>query len=191
MRSKSSLLPRGFTSRAEQLSERFRTQLSIHPCGHLCAFRLANHLGVSVCEASDYGIDLDLVQRVTGWSGLYLVNQFGEKIIIHNATHPPGRQQSTVMHELAHLLCTHPLPRKAILPELPFLRCYEPQHEQEAECLGSTLQITRKGLVWAMRRNMSISQIAEYYQASHEMVEYRLNITGVAKQFRQQQKLTV
>lgn len=183
MKSKTNLLAKGFTGKAERLAEEFRTQLNVHPCGHLCAFRLASHLGVSVCEATDYGIDPQWLERVTGWSGLYLVNQFGEKIIIHNTHHPLGRQQSTIMHELAHLVCKHPLPSESILPDLPFLRRYNPQHEQEAEYLGGTLQMTRKGLVWAMRRSMSITQIADYYRASHEMVDYRLNISGVSKQF--------
>lgn len=87
------------------------------------------------------------------------------------------------MHELAHLICKHPLPTESALPELPFLRRYDPQHEQEAEYLGATLQLTRKGLAWALRRSMSVAQIAEYYKASHEMVDYRLNISGVSKQF--------
>ncbi|MBD2703413.1 ImmA/IrrE family metallo-endopeptidase [Spirosoma sp. BT702] len=183
MKSKNNLLPRGFTTKAEKIAEAFRIDLKIHPCGHLCAFKLASHLGVSVCEATDYGIDTRLVERLIGWSGLYLVNDFGEKIVIHNTSHPLGRQHSTIMHELAHLVCEHPLPTEVILPELPFLRRYDPQHEQEAEYLGSTLQMTRKGLVWAMRRKMSITQIADYYKASEDMVDYRLHISGVSKQF--------
>ena len=184
MKSKKNLLPRGFTGKAEQLAEDLRKQLNVHPCGHLCAFELANYLGVSVCEPNDYGIDAEWLERLIGWSGLYLINDSGEKIIIHNTDHSPRRQQSTVMHELAHIVCAHPLPTKIILPELPFLRCYEPQHEQEADYLGGTLQITRKGLVWAMRQRMSIENMAEYYKASLERVDHRLNISGVAKQFR-------
>ncbi len=183
MPSKNNLLPKGFTNRAEQIAEDFRKQLSIHPCGHLCAFRLAEHLSVCVCEATDYGLDGTWLEQRTGWSGLYLLNKHGEKIIIHNANHPVGRQQSTIMHELAHIVCKHPLPTEVILPELPFLRQYHPQHEQEAEYLGATLQLTRKGLVWAMRRRMAIAQIADYYKASPEMVDYRLNVSGVARQF--------
>lgn len=185
MKRKKNLLPKGFTTKAERIAESFRITLNIHPCGHLCAFKLASHLGVSICEATDYGIDTKLVERLTGWSGLYLVNEFGEKIVIHNTSHPLGRQQSTVMHELAHLICEHPLSTEIILPELPFLRRYEPQHEQEAEYLGATLQMTRKSLVWAMHKKMAKMQIAEYYKASEQMVDYRLRITGVAKQFLQ------
>ena len=184
MRSKTNLLPKGFPTKSEQIAETFRTQLNIHPCGHLCAFALADHLGVSVCEATDYGIDMVELERLTGWSGLYLTNQYGEKIVIHNTKHPVGRQQSTVMHELAHLICEHPLPTQVLIPELPFLRSYQQQHEQEADYLGAALQITRKGLVWAMRRSMTVEQIAKYYQASEERVLHRLNVTGVAKQFK-------
>lgn len=176
-------LPRGFSSKAEKIAEDYRGKLKLHPCDHLCAFKLADFLGVSVCQPADYGLDATSLERVTGWSGLYLVNEYGEKIIIHNPLHSLARQQSTLMHELAHLLCEHPLPGDSILPTLPFLRRYELQHEQEAEYLGATLQITRKGLVWASRKGMVIAQIADYFKASEEMVKYRLRISGVARQF--------
>lgn len=183
MKTKKTNLPRGFTSVAETLAENFRKELNIHPCGQMCGFKLASHLGVSVCEASDYGFDSSKIDCLAGWSGLYLINSFGEKIIIYNSSHPSGRQQSTIMHELAHIIRGHSFRTDTIIPELPFLRSYDPLHESEAEYLGASLQITRKGLVWAVKRNMSVEQIAEYYKASTEMVNYRLRISGVARQF--------
>lgn len=180
---KSTILPRGYSTVAENLAENFRKELSIHPCGHLCGFKLANHLGVSVCTASDYGFDPTVLVGLTGWSGLYLVNSFGEKIIIYNSGEPFGRQQSTIMHELAHVILGHTFRSDAILAELPFLRSYDPLHESEAGYLGASLQITRKGLVWAVKKSMSVEQMAEYYNATTEMVSYRLRISGVAKQF--------
>lgn len=183
MKSQKNHLPRGFSSKAEKIAEDYRIKLNVHPCDHLCAFKLADYLGVSVCQPHDYELDATLLERVSGWSGLYLINEHGEKIIIHNTLHSPARQQSTVMHELAHLLCNHPLPDDIIIPTLPFLRRYILQHEQEAEYLGATLQITRKGLVWARRKGMAVAQIADYFKASEEMVKYRLQVSGVAKQF--------
>ena len=188
MKSKINLLPRGFTTKAERLAEEFRKKLKLYPWGHLCAFDLASYLGVSVCQETDYGFDSGFVECLDGWSGLYLINKWEEKIIIYNGSHSPARQQSTVMHELAHLVCGHPLPSETLLPHLPFLRHYEARHEQEAEYLGGTLQITRKGLVWAKNRNMSTIQMSDYFNASPEMINYRLNISGVNRQFSIKQK---
>lgn len=48
--------------------------------------------------------------------------------------------------------------------------------------IDGALQITRPGLQWAIKRK-SEEQISDYYNASLDMVRYRLNITGVLKQW--------
>ncbi len=62
----------------------------------------------------------DFIQRLSDWSEMYLLNVYGEKIIIHNDTQSPARQHSTIMHELAHLICEHSMPTEGKLPNLPF-----------------------------------------------------------------------
>ena len=62
------------------------------------------------------------------------------------------------------------------------MRSYDEVQELEANTLGSTLQLPRPALVWALKSKMSIGEIATYYSASEEMVRFRIKMTGVMKQ---------
>lgn len=57
-----------------------------------------------------------------------------------------------------------------------------PKQEAEAEFLGAALQISKACLFWALKRNMTHAQIATHFNASEDMVKYRINASGVAKQ---------
>lgn len=107
----------------------------------------------------------------------------GKDLIIHNAYHSATRQQSNIMHELAHVICKHKLPEPKIIAGLPLpLRKYDPAIEEEANCLGGNLQITRVGLLWALKRGMTVEEIGGHFLASEAMVNFRIRITGVKKQ---------
>lgn len=45
--------------------------------------------------------------------------------------------------------------------------------------LGGCLQIPRRGLLWAIQRQMTQTEIAVHFHASEEMVRFRSNVTGV------------
>lgn len=187
---KKSLLPRGFMANAEKIAIELRKELSLHPHDPLCGFKLAEHMEIIVCTPLDFfnkGINLEqLVGTQTkngGWSALTMKREDRRILIIHNHLHASTRQQSNIMHELAHIICDHKhsLPPENIpLPD--FMRQHNKQNEEEANYLGATLQITREGLIWALKKRMSISDIADYYSASESMVNLRINSTGVKKQ---------
>jgi Zn-dependent peptidase ImmA (M78 family) len=101
-------------------------------------------------------------------------------IIIHNTAHRPERQESDVMHELAHLLCEHQPSTIVQVEGFPFpLRSFDPVAEDEASWLGACLQLPRAALWWGARRGMAVDQFVDYFGASEEMVRYRRQITGV------------
>ncbi len=105
-----------------------------------------------------------------------------ERIIIYNPFHSTARQQSDMMHELAHIICKHERKADEYDSELPVgLREYDKEKEEEAKCLGSTLQLSTPCLLWANKRSMSVEEIAEYFNASKDMVIYRRNMTGIAR----------
>lgn len=190
MVAKKSLLPRGFKAEAERTAVKFRKELELEPHSPLCGFALAKHLNISVYTACDfYGPNTDLTPLVgtntkdSGWSALTMNVSNGEKIIIHNHLHASTRQQSDLMHELAHIICNHSSPdlyKNINLPD--FMRGFDAQQEEEAKYLGSTLQISREGLIWAIKKRMDVPAIAEHYNASTSMVNLRINSTGVKKQ---------
>jgi Zn-dependent peptidase ImmA (M78 family) len=112
-----------------------------------------------------------------------MLNSGNEKIILHNNFHSKKRQQSDLMHELSHVILGHEIPEEqAKLCAQLGLHYYNPVHEEEAKFLGGCLQITRLGLLWALKKGDSESEISDYYIASNDLVSYRLHITGVVRQ---------
>ncbi len=180
-----SILKRGFKANAERFALQYRKELKIHACGVLCAFKLAEHLKVPVFKATQFLTLTDEIEWLSyncEWSALTMPNFEGTKIILHNPFHSDARQQSDLMHELAHIICEHEHPATLHDNPLPVgMRNYNTEQEEEVKCLGSTLQLATPCLLWANKRNMTNEEIAEHFNASIDMVKYRMNITGIAK----------
>ncbi|MBP7260616.1 MAG: ImmA/IrrE family metallo-endopeptidase [Bacteroidia bacterium] len=183
----------GFKAKAERLAKQYREELNIHACGPLCAFKLAEHLKVPVFKATQFITLPNEVEKLSNnceWSALTMPNFEGTKIILHNPFHSDARQQSDLMHELAHIICEHEHVATLHDKPLPFgMREYDTEKEEEAKCLGSTLQLAKPCLLWANKRNMTYLEIAEHFTASIEMVKYRMNTTGIAKRAYFQSKI--
>lgn len=183
-----SLLERGFKARAERLSESFRSELGISKFAPLDAFDLAKHLKISIFSVLELKDDLQhkdyaRLSDPSKFSAVWMPNSENEKIIIHNNFHSKKRQQSNLMHELAHIILGHEIPdEQAKLCFLLGLHYYNQVHEEEAKHLGGCLQITRPGLLWALKKGDSEIEMSEYFNASTEMVSYRLRVTGVLRQ---------
>lgn len=89
------------------------------------------------------------------------------------------------MHELAHIICDHK--QSSSFDDIPLpmsMREFNAVQEEEANILGAALLISREGLVWALKKRWSQATIADYYNASVEMVQFRINSTGVLRQLR-------
>lgn len=122
------------------------------------------------------------------WSGATFKCD-GKPFIIYNNGHAEVRQESTLMHEISHIICGHE-------PTIPieignlnlFMRDHNPEHEAEAEWLGACLQLPREGLLWALKRGWSANEIANNYGASLSMTNYRIGITGVKYQIERSRK---
>lgn len=183
-----SIFQRGFKSRAEELSFHFRKALGLSKSCRLCAFELADHLDVLVRSPEELGMSQVEAQALMSssestWSALCTLTKDDKRIVVHNILHSKARQQSNLMHELAHIILEHELPE--VLQNLPwYMRSYDKVHESEAEYLGAALQIPRNGLLTKLRAGYSEEMLAEHFGASDEMVRYRINITGVRRQLR-------
>lgn len=183
------VLKRGFKANSERLAIQYRESLNIHPCAPLCAFALAEYLKISVYNATEFlsqQTDINLLSGANGndceWSALTMITKAGNQIIIFNPFHSLVRQQSDLMHELAHIICNHERHEIEEDVEIPFgMRSYDAEQEEEAKCLGATLHLAKPCLLWAKNRNMSYEEIAAHFNASKVMVTYRMNMTGIAK----------
>ena len=145
---------------------------------------LAKFLGICLLTPSlinglsDHHLNILLNKDTSTWSGATFKCD-GSQFIIYNDSHADVRQESTIMHEIAHILCGHepkiPLETHGI--NLP-LRDYNAEHEAEAEWLGGCLQLPREGLIWALKNGMSVEEIAKNYHASLKMTKYRIGKSG-------------
>lgn len=178
-------LRRGFKKEAEQLALGLRRQLRLRAEAPLPARLLADHLEIDIVGPDEVpGMttrDLFRLLQVkeSNWSAVTLLAKECY-LIIHNTTHSRRRQESDLMHEMAHVLCKHKPMRVLPLQSLGvFLREYDEVQEEEAVWLGGCLQLPRRALWWAVKRGMDEMTIADHYGASIDLVRYRRNVTGV------------
>ncbi|MNL71025.1 hypothetical protein D3C87_1961100 [compost metagenome] len=88
------------------------------------------------------------------------------------------------MHEIAHILCEHKVKELPQGVNLPFgMRDFDQLQEEEAIYLGATLQLSKPCLLWAKKRKMTNDEIASHFNASVEMVNFRMSVTGLNKPF--------
>lgn len=180
---------RGFKKWTDEKVIEIRKELGLYASSPLCAFQLCNHLNIPILEPSDVQgmsqehLDVLLNSGVSDWSAATIPLPNEKFIIIHNPNHSEGRQQSNLMHELAHIICKHKVSQSKLQTGLTgFLRNLDEQQENEAEWFGSCLQLPRPALLYSLKKNMTIDNMASHYNCSTEMVQYRINITGVKRQ---------
>ncbi len=177
-------LRRGFKADAERQAARLRKELGLQPHDGLDPRLLAEHLGVKVVDA-DLLVprdDLEELERLQAFSFSAATFEIsGRRIIVVSPLRSPGRQNSDLAHELAHIVLDHKLSEVRELSGQPFRTC-KPDEEEEATVFGGTLLLPRTLLVSAGRRGASIQQIADDYRVTEEMARYRYNSTGIARQ---------
>lgn len=176
---------RGFKAWSEKQAVYWRRKLNLPAHAYLPARDLADYHSIDVIGPADIpgiaqkDVDRLLIRDPRGWSAVTVSVDLCT-IIISNPRHSLPRQESNIMHELAHIICGHNPIRFKQVPWFPFpFREYQKEDEEEAEWLGASLQIPRDGLMWALNRGMQQAQIEEYFKASRRMVQFRRNKTGV------------
>ncbi len=185
---------RGFKKECDDKSLFYRKELGLTHQEWMSAKDLANHLGIILLTPALINQlphnDLSLLtgSRRSQWSGAMF--QCDDKnVIIYNDKHAPVRQESTIMHEIAHFICGHheELSKNSLDLNIRLME-YNPQHEAEAEWLGACLQLPREGLYWARKAGMDDKAIGLRFNASLQMTKYRIRMTGVDSQLSRARK---
>jgi hypothetical protein len=172
-------LPQSFRIWCEGIATEKRLSLSLKAFDPLPALKLAESMGATICTPQDVKtlpaeVKAHLLSPNAEWSAV--TASLAPFIIIYNPLHSPGRQEADLMHELAHFILKHPLIH---FDELSGLPLRDAGLEDEASYLGSCLQIPRRALAWAIQKGMTKPQIAAYFGASLQMVNFRVNMTGL------------
>lgn len=176
---------RGFKKWVDEKALDIRKQLGKSNYAPICAFDLCKLLRIPVYTPRDIqGLSSQYIDNLLNdgsshWSAVTIPIKKNEYIIIHNPIHTPARQQSNLMHEIAHILCGHCLIGSKKIAGLPeCLRDFNEDQENEADWLGGCLLLPRPALLFCLQRGMSVEAIASRYNCSVEMAKYRINITG-------------
>lgn len=189
---------RGFKTWSEQASRRARQRLKVPAAAPLDPFRFADLLGVPVLSPADLPeLALDVRHRLAAdhsdcWSAL-TVTDGNRHLIVINSSHAKTRVNSSLAHEIAHILLSHE-------PSLMFmssqsgaaLRTYNEDQEEEANWLAGCLLLPREALLRIRRTQTPDADACFEYGVSSSMLHFRLNVTGVdvhlrhARAFRRQ-----
>lgn len=179
---------RGFKAWAENTALEKRRTLGLSTTAALPARILSTYLGVTIVRPDEIpGMTPNVLHHLQdidpeSWSATSIIGNTCT-VIIHNPTHSLRRQESDLMHELAHILCNHQPSQLVQSTSFPFpMRSYDVDQEEEAGWLGGCLQLPRESLLWAIQHGMNNSMIVQHFCASLELVRYRRQVTGVDRQ---------
>lgn len=169
----------GLKTEAEEYAEEFRVELSLQIDGALCPFQLAQHLEVPVFGLSKLPglptacLDHCLDEGQSEFSAM-TVNDGPYRMIVHNDFHHPHRQNSNVMHEIAHIILGHP-PRPPLTGD--GCRHFDSVLEREANELGFTLLVPKRAALRVVEERIPTNVACALYGVSPQLLNYRISIT--------------
>lgn len=179
----------GFKAQAERQSLLAREALGLSPSAPLDPWRYARHIGLYILDFETLDISAECKKRLLvsdsdSWSGMTLKEDNLTAIVI-NPSHTSGRQSSSLMHEIAHILLRHvPVRVEVSTSGLLLLSDYSDDAESEADWLAAAMLIPRDALIDRRRRGDTITDIATVFGTSEPLCEWRVRMTGVDVQLR-------
>lgn len=178
-------LRRGFKAESERIAKDIWDAMGLEPHDRMDAVALAQHTGC-VVRSADTLVDIAKLKELKRiQDDAFFACTFelpdGRRAVVFNPLMSDTRRNSDVAHEVAHILLNHRLSRLERLGDVGFLSC-DKQQEEEAGWLSGCLLLPRFALVHDLKRRMAHATIARNRVLSEEMVEYRLRVTGVARQ---------
>lgn len=181
---------RGFKAWCEKVAADARTQQGLVASAPLSARSVAERHGVVVLSVAEIpNLDEACLRQLTevdsaSWSAATIIHPRA-KLIIYNCAHTEGRQSSSIMHEMAHIICGHEAAKAEYLPGgLMMLKAYDKEQEEEADLLAATLLLPRVALVSILSSGSAIEDAARHYSVSVDLLKMRLQRAGVYMQFK-------
>jgi len=187
---------RGFKTWSEETAGRVRQALRIAPDAPLNPALLAELLKTPVLSPEQFpDLSSEVVERLVSvhrgeWSAI-TVTEGLHRLIVLNSAHSSTRQNSSLAHEIAHVILNHEPSLMFLAPGSGVnLRTHNKDQEEEAGWLSSCLLLPRAALLSIRRKRLTDEQACSEYIVSREMLRYRLNATGVDLQMRRLRRVT-
>lgn len=181
---------RGFKTSSEETSLKIRRKLGLAPTAPVSPPAIAQLLRIPIL-APDQLPELpgEAGQRLQrdhseAWSAI-TVSDGKNHLIVINPTHSPTRTNSSLAHEIAHILLGHEPSIMFVMPQSEIvLRTHNKDQEEEANWLAGSILLPRDALLRARRAGQSDDQVCAEYGVSLAMLRFRVNATGVDAQMR-------
>jgi hypothetical protein len=184
---------RGFKSWCEETALKVRKHQGLAPTAPLSPFVLARELRVDVIQPADLKeLPEDVRRRLLGqhsdcWSAITIPGK-RRPLIVYNPSHSAARQNSDLMHELAHIFLGHKPTMLFVDPNADLaLRTHDKAQEEEANWLAGCLLLPREVLLHTKATDLSDESACRQYGVSAKMLTYRMNVSGVNLQRRRGQ----
>jgi Zn-dependent peptidase ImmA (M78 family) len=188
------VLVRGFKTWCENVSVQLRKDLAIAPTEPLDVKALGDWLDIEIRTPDQIpGLEskwthILLKKDPDAWSAVTLATN-SKNLIILNSSHSKARQASDLTHELSHILIGHEAGRVDISPDgLLMLSTYDRNQEDEANWMAGCLLLPREALAVIIKQQVDFEIAAKKYGVSRDMLRWRINVTGVQRQFAQGRK---
>lgn len=113
----------------------------------------------------------------------------GRRLIILNPTHGKNRQNATLMEEICHVFMGHKPSRLAIKNTnkngQTIARDYRAEIEEEAYSIGAAALVPFSSLKRMVFQGKTSREIAEHFNVSRELVEYRIKVSRLWNDYKQ------
>jgi Zn-dependent peptidase ImmA (M78 family) len=187
------MFKRGFKTFCEQTAEAIRRQRRLPIWEPLEAKVIATEMQARVVTPDELpALPKDVRQRLLTkhsevWSAITI--SAVPPVIVYNPMHSPARQNSDLMHELAHLLLEHVPSQVYIDPKTRVaLRHHDKEQEEQANWLAACLLLPRAALLRIKQVNLSDSDVCARYVVSLDMLRFRMGTSGVNLQYQRRQR---
>ena len=123
------------------------------------------------------------------WSGGACTLPNGMKLVILNPTHGRSRTNATLMEEICHVFLGHQPNRLSVVTKdergKVMNRDYRKADEEEAYGVGAAALVPYAALKKLLLQGKTSTDIASYFRVSPELVEYRMKVTHLWREFKE------
>lgn len=167
---------------------RVRPDVSLNP------FELAQFANLMVVEFEQLrGLSERARQHLLGpasesWSGGACSLPDGMKLVILNPNHGAARTKATLMEEICHVFLAHQPNRLSIVTKdergKVMNRDYRKSDEEEAYGVGAAALVPYAALKRLLLQGKTSREIGVHFRVSRELVEYRMKVTHLWREFK-------
>lgn len=123
------------------------------------------------------------------WSGGACTLPNGMKLVILNPTHGRSRTNATLMEEICHVFLGHQPNRLSVVTKdergKVMARDYRKADEEEAYGVGAAALVPYASLKKMLLQGKTSKDIGMHFRVSRELVEYRMKVTHLWREFKQ------